>query len=292
MVLGDPTHGQSAGLPVDVYLDGKRNSGLLLEGSLLGGRVRFHRSVEPGSKVVFGFTQSRPHGDGKAVFFLSAVATSASLAEPQVADVRWGHAEAAQGKRELARFLENLLGIAPGRLDVHVSEKTNDASGLRSRLDFDRLTRQLARPNSGGSQALSGNQGGRAAVSERGALTILVSRGGLRAPTAIAALVTVGEQECRGKITFLGSHGLFVQVDLPDQNVLQSKPPVQVRFTILSEGIRSKVRCRCRLLALDDGVTTGTPGLDLAIERFSDGAGGKRLAEYIRDLHFRALSGT
>ena len=123
----------------------------------------------------------------------------------------------------------------------------------------------------------------------RGALTVLVSRGGLRAPCSIQAVAQIGGEPQKGTVTFLGANGLFLQTRLPHEARLL-RGDLTVRFLLYQHGEEILVRCSCAIIGVDDGATTGTEGFDLSFQRIDDGRGGAALKQAIRDLHFAALT--
>jgi hypothetical protein len=103
----------------------------------------------------------------------------------------------------------------------------------------------------------------------------------------IGGLLAAGSKSTPVLITYLGLHGAFVETKKrfgsEDNNLI-------VSFGIVSRGGVVQVKGVCKVLEVDDGKTTGTPGLELSVETWDEAGHPGIIKQYLKWLHFDALS--
>ncbi len=122
---------------------------------------------------------------------------------------------------------------------------------------------------------------------EDGALTRQIHTGELRAPADLKAVLDIAGKRVNVLITHLGTAGMFVRTMLPPR---EPGKRADISFELRVRGGMAKIQCRCRVLAVDDGQTTRTPGIDLAIARLDEDGNNGVLKAYVRWLTFRNLA--
>lgn len=122
---------------------------------------------------------------------------------------------------------------------------------------------------------------------EDGALTRQISAGELRAPADVKAVMDIAGKRFNVLITHLGTAGMFVRTMLPPTDSVKR---ADVKFELRVRGGMATIQCRCRVLAVDDGRTTRTPGVDLQIARLDEDGNDGVLKAYVRWLTFRNLA--
>lgn len=122
---------------------------------------------------------------------------------------------------------------------------------------------------------------------QQGAITGMIHRKDLRAPTSQPATLSIGGSEMDVLITHIGLDGLFVEAPLVPAN---QEVDVCIRFEVNTRDGIIPLTCNCRIATVDNGSNWGKPGMDL---EFSDVIEGKHpgiLKRYVKWLHFNALS--
>ncbi len=279
--------------PVDVYVDGLRYQGYFLSSGTELGRLRIEGAIPGGVCAVVGFrTRS------ESVFVIADTLPPRARAA-RIIHLIWRRAETRGSPDMLAEFLAATFGLfdcavrrvgkgdhsTPRSVFVFPepeSEETQDMPPVHGTGDGTASEAALL-PEATLSLLSNGSE-------PRGVLTTLVSRGGLRAPCSVPARVRICDRVCDGRILFLSASGLFIQVEDPPESLPQESRGVPVRFALAHDDHHTPVRCLCHVLAVDDGLTTGTPGLDLEFVRLDDGADGAALKSYVRWLHLQALT--
>ncbi len=122
---------------------------------------------------------------------------------------------------------------------------------------------------------------------EDGALTRQIEAGELRSPANVKAFVDIGGTRSKGLITHLGTKGLFLRTLTPPREPVKR---ADVSFELRVRGGMATIRCRCKVLNIDDGHVTRTPGLDLELVRVDEDGQDGVLRAYVRWLTFRAMA--
>lgn len=122
---------------------------------------------------------------------------------------------------------------------------------------------------------------------EDGALTRQIASGELRAPAEVKATMDIGGKRVNVLVTHLGTSGMFVRTMLPPREPVKR---ADIQFELRVRGGMALVKCRCKVLAIDDGRTTRTPGIDLEIARLDEDGHDGVLRAYVRWLTFRSLT--
>lgn len=65
---------------------------------------------------------------------------------------------------------------------------------------------------------------------------------------------------------------------------------ISVSFGILRRGGAIRVKGLCRVVEVDDGTVTGTPGLELQVLNWDESGHPGLVKQYLKWLHFDALS--
>jgi len=121
----------------------------------------------------------------------------------------------------------------------------------------------------------------------QGAITGMIHRSDLRAPTSQPGTLNTDGAEIDVTITHIGLDGLFVEVPLISAN---QGVDASVRFEITTRNGIIPITCNCRIAAVDDGSIWGTPGMNLEFTDVNEGEYQGILKRYVKWLHFNNLS--
>ncbi len=277
---------------VDIYVDGVRHTGLLLSTSGSIGTLSVTTKLPAAAAIVVGFRVAP-----EPVFLVGNLAR----ARPETGSVVhlfWLRAETRASPERLRSFLGGVFGITNADIVV-VGQEGHGTPRAQYRFtapEDERTQEDTTPPEQDADEApRERRQVEKPAPPEdaggRGALTTLISRGGLRAPTSLPAEARIEGSLQRGRVLFLSTTGLFLQVGAPGEVPARTRSAVPIRFLVPDgEGRNVTTRALCRVLGVDDGVRTGTPGLDLEFARFDDGADGAVRRSYVRSLHLNGLA--
>ncbi len=120
-----------------------------------------------------------------------------------------------------------------------------------------------------------------------GALTRQINAGELRAVAEVKAVMDIAGKRVNVLITHLGTNGMFVRTMLPPRDPVKR---ADVKFELRVRGGMAEIKCRCKVIAIDDGRTSRTPGIDLAIARLDEDGNDGVLKAYVRWLTFRNMA--
>ena len=223
-------------------------------GQLLG------REVSEVRRVAIG-----PDQDWKSVFLFPKDATFAEDEMEATAEVA--------GRKEPTSPLSSFLAYQVTEEEVK-RVKVDDVEGgpayvADGKLDFDELAEEL---DSGLAP---------------GPFTARIETDVMRAPAGITGRMQTMAGRLPVQIPFLGAQGMFVTTQFIPLN---RKIPVKVSFDVATRRGTMTVTCRCKITGVDDGQSTGTPGLDLKIDTYEEGQYTGLFRQYVRWLHFRTLS--
>ncbi len=122
---------------------------------------------------------------------------------------------------------------------------------------------------------------------EDGVLTRQIAAGELRAMAEVKAVMDIAGKRVNVLITHLGTSGMFVRTMLPPREPVRR---ADIKFELRVRGGMAQIKCRCKVLAIDDGRTTRTPGIDLEIVRLDEDGNDGVLKAYVRWLTFRNMT--
>jgi hypothetical protein len=121
----------------------------------------------------------------------------------------------------------------------------------------------------------------------KGPITSRIDNRDLMAKADIGGLLAAGSKSIPILITYLGLHGAFVETkkrfDSPENKLI-------VSFGIVSRGGVVQVKGVCKVSEVDDGTVTGTPGVELTVEAWDEAGHPGIIKQYLKWLHFDALS--
>ena len=300
------------------YISGLRCDADCVNISAGGAFLRTEATVPKGTVVAVVFKR-QPEVE-HSVYLMGAVAREQR--GPQTGlGIRWQSAVSTGPPEELARFLNGLLGFEPAGVQVvDGGPDTEQRSLFRFGASPPEVSPQWAGPFSGLQSPPSGeerswgaaetiqvrvvqrDEGGPAddepaampaidleevPASDPGVITERIGRDKARAPVRLdAALVVAGESRgCR--IVSLGTATMFIEFEGDSPGLGDT---VEVRLDIKLQDRTAPVRCRCRVVAVDDGAASGGGGADLDIVECDEGSREGILESYVRWLHFRFFS--
>lgn len=279
---------------VDIYANGYQQRGKILKVNAAGAVCTLEVHLEPETVVAVGIRGSLWEKE-HTFFVVGQIEQRSSDGASLLYTLRWVRAESNSSLAAMAVFLEEFLGVVRPVLEVSSSHGQTDRITTHRFQNAPPLE-ETSSPRSKTLGALprhtttSPNLAlGTPTGTGPGSLTMLVSRSGLRAPTSLDATVQMGSAEYQGRVLFLSTSGLFVQLEGVTARS-SDQASVLVRFSLDLGHRFVQVSCLCRILAADDGATTGTQGLDLEILRTNDDSGGEALKEYVRKMHFQSLT--
>jgi len=116
-----------------------------------------------------------------------------------------------------------------------------------------------------------------------GAITTRVNRA-VRAPARLPAVIEMGLGPQAGTVTHLGKEGMFVAAGV---EAASQGGEASVEFVIRTRRGDLRMKCNCRIAAVDTGEATGRCGVDLQIVSVDEGDQPGILESYVRWLHFR-----
>jgi hypothetical protein len=227
--------------------------------------------------------------------------------------VEWVRAVSNGSENELTRFLEDVLHIrnpqisvesVPGQENPRVEftfprvaifgeadvrnfheDEEEDTADISDDLRKERKAKVDAREKNAEMPAQPAPAFNRSR--DEGALTRQIKAGELRAIAEVKAVMDIAGKRVNVLITHLGTTGMFVRTMLPPREQVKR---ADIKFELRVRGGMATVQCRCKVLAVDDGRTTRTPGIDLEIARLDEGGNDGVLRAYVRWLTFRNLA--
>jgi hypothetical protein len=106
-------------------------------------------------------------------------------------------------------------------------------------------------------------------------------------PVNSDAILTIGAMPFPVHVTAIGLNGVFVESRVAPTN---REEAVGLVMEIITRRETEKVRCRARVLSVDDGSGQGEPGIYLEFLEFANEAEKETLDQYVRWVHFRTVS--
>jgi len=106
-------------------------------------------------------------------------------------------------------------------------------------------------------------------------------------PVNTEAVMTIGAMPIPVHVTAIGTNGLFVESPVAPTNRQES---IGLVVEIITRKETEKIRCRARVLEVDDGSGSGESGLYLEFADFASESEKETLEQYIRWVHFRTVS--
>ena len=263
-----------------------------------------------GTRIAVVFS-SQP-GLEHPTYLLGVVVRRVPGAVPGVG-VTWEKAVSMGTPLQLARFVLGLLGVRPLNIRRELVQPSGAQRAVFDFAELDQAALRAAVPEaadavrpeeplpvhvevrrSGADPAVAEVPVPRAvpasAVSpahEPGTITRRLGDSGLRVPTSVRAVVTCHGRRAEGRITHLGTTGFFVQ--LATVNATRGDE-IKVVFGIGTRHGEVPVKCKCRVVAVDDGAVSGVCGLDVEIAQLDEGTEPGLLRDFVRWLYFRFVA--
>jgi len=309
---------------VHCYLEGARWDCRSRDVSAGGIFLRTTRDIPIASTVALVF-KPQAMADGEPVFLLGRVVRKQPPPEGGVG-LRWEKAILDGPPEVLAEFLTTVMKSAASRIErkpvgrlglvrsvyrfsvdshpVDAPARSTDAPGpapRRSALPVAGLTttleeverldvRVVSTSSLGvGAGAPSLPREGRAGDPDYppGPITQRISHMDPKVPAGIGGLLDIAGSSYAVQIAFLGLKSMFVATHVVP---VDRSAEVTISFGILTRGGVVQVRSCCRMLEVDDGTTTGTPGIELQMLSVDEAGHPGILKQYVKWLHFNALS--
>jgi len=277
------------GEEVFTYLGAQRLDSTTTDISSSGAFFVTSEPLPLGEDIVLVFKKQASHEEP---VFLAARVVRRQLSPRTGVGVRWTRATTQGSPQHLEWFLSSVLGVVGIQVD---QEKEPDRWQMTSIYRFP----EEGLPPTPQAESVGEGQGQRLpqgliegslvepVAGEEGAITRQIARSGLRAPAGLSAVLEAAAETVDVRITHLGATGMFVETAL---RLPRDLTGIKVTFTVPLKSQDVKVTCTCRVTGIDDGTTSGTPGLDLEFVSVDEGAHRGILRKYVRWLHFRALS--
>ena len=120
-----------------------------------------------------------------------------------------------------------------------------------------------------------------------GPITERIDQMDMMAPADIGALLGISGKTLPVRIGFLGLRTMFVMTEVVPAD---RSADVTVSFGVMTRGGIVQIQGSCRVAEVDDGRTTGTPGLEVRVLSWDEAGHPGILRQYVKWLHFDALS--
>lgn len=308
-----------------VYIGGNRLDAKSADISAGGLFLETEQEMERGSLVAVVFNEQARKAP--AIYLLGRVVRVKQEA-PKGVGLRWEKAVTTGAPEDLARFLGQLLGrqvsevrrvaigpeqdwksvylfpddAAPAEYEMEATAemavRKEPASPASSFLAYQVSEEEVKRVKidnvEGGSAYVADGKLDFEELAEEldsgsppGPFTARIETDVMRAPAGITGKMETMAGRLPVQISFLGARGMFITTQFIPLN---RKIPVKVSFDVVSRQGTRTVTCRCKITGVDDGQSTGTPGLDLKIDTYEEGQYTGLFRQYVRWLHFRTLS--
>lgn len=281
------------------YIDGARldarSSNISLGGMFI--RTDGAERVPLDSLVGLVFRASTP--DQGTTFLFGRVVRKQDFPEAGLG-LHWEKAVAVTPPEALAAFLKNLMGIE--NLTI-IQEATGPEGRVKSIFWFDSIgvePMNAERPppvpeDRTPVQSLATTappyveEGSKLPHSqESGAITTMVNRKDLRAPTSQLGILSVAGADLEVEITSIGIDGAMVDTG---PLTLATGTEACLRFEIKTRAGVIPVTCNCRSGTVADSQSAGTANLDLEFTEVLEGDHEDVLRRYVKWLHFNNLAG-
>lgn len=216
--------------------------------------------------------------------------------------VRWNRAISTGEPVDLAAFLYRLLGIKVDGIrvtdsadpeerravyrfvaseDPQVVHETSSQAGRKAGTKVHVAGSQVELPMASPAAMETADHSGDG--DSPGAITTRVNRA-VRAPARLPAVIEMGLGPQAGTVTHLGKEGMFVAAGV---EAASQGGEASVEFVIRTRRGDLRMKCNCRIAAVDTGEATGRCGVDLQIVSVDEGDQPGILESYVRWLHFR-----
>ncbi len=120
-----------------------------------------------------------------------------------------------------------------------------------------------------------------------GPLTNRIRKNERLVPTSANGVLTVGTLPVPVHVSAIGLQGLFAESPVVPTD---RSEPVSLTIEVATRRQVEKVRCMARVVGVDDGAASGSPGIYLEFLEFPNPEEKKTMEQFVRWIHFRALS--